>query len=88
MEIIIVGGGNSSIAQAAMAALVQAGITAKVTEVDSLNLAINVNGGNVQEVVANVPITVNVVDYDNNPHGEEGYKSWDEVKERMPLVVG
>ncbi|MDU8351059.1 hypothetical protein RYA05_04015 [Pseudomonas syringae pv. actinidiae] len=87
MEIIIVGA-DSSTAQAVMAALVQAGITAKVTEVESINVAVNVSGGNVQEVVANAPVTVEVVDYDNNPRGEDGYQDWDKVKERLPLVVG
>lgn len=87
MEIIIIGG-DSRTAQAAMAALVQAGITAKVTEVEAINVAVNVSGGNVQEVVANLPVTVEVVDYDNSPRGEEGYQDWDKVKERLPLVVG
>lgn len=88
MEIIIVGGSaNPEITQATMAALVQAGIHVSVTEVDSIKVAVNVSGGNVQEATANVPLSLKIVDYDNLSPGDEGYQEWADVVAEIPLVV-
>lgn len=85
MEIIIVGGtSNQEITQAALAALAQAGISVKITEVESIKVAVNLSGGNFQEAVANVPVGLQIVDYDNLD-SDEGYQEWKRVKSSLPI---
>jgi hypothetical protein len=92
MKIMIVGG-TASMSQAAQAALVQAGIEVQVTEIDSLDVAVCVRGGVVQEIIANVPMNAQIMDFDDGEDQREGDEpnpaalAWNaaQIKLRVPI---
>lgn len=89
MKVLIVGA-EESVSLAIQAALVQAGIEVEVADINEVEVAISVNGGNIQDVIGNIDMKAHIVDFDNADCGEKEIseaRKWDDLGKRMPYVI-
>lgn len=90
MKVLIVGA-EESVSQAIQAALVQAGIEVEVADINEVEVAISVNGGNIQDVIGNIDMKAHIVDFDNADCSNKGeaaeVNEWNNLEKRMPYVI-
>lgn len=88
MQILLIGGTD---AQKKAATMVLANSlllnSAKVVEVPEVKVAINVLGGVVQGVIANTPMSVDIVDHDNEAEDGQEQANWDALQQQLQINV-